>query len=131
MSIAIQLCLTPPVQGWVSLDEERFSGCEQILMDYPKGGQGTLAALLERMLPPQNTPAYPEEGQPLTEYVEGLAQGLVCYIHTLDPEKILLSGGPCSLGAPFFTALQKRVGELCFFSEFAKILPAKEGVAHA
>lgn len=131
MSVTIHLCLTPPVRGETTLCGQHLPGCQEILLDYRRGWEGTLQALLEA-IPLEMTALRAGEAAALAaleRYLDCLAEGLVSYIHVLDPETIYLSGGPCALGERFFAPLRRRVGELCFFSEFAQILPGE--VPHA
>lgn len=60
-------------------------------------------------------------------FVEHLASACISMIHLIDPEVIAIGGGVCGAGEFLFTPLRERVAEKCFFSDFAKIVPAEMG----
>lgn len=60
-------------------------------------------------------------------YVDHLASACISMIHLLDPEVIAIGGGVCGAGEFLFVPLRERVAKKCFFSEFAKIVPAEMG----
>lgn len=60
-------------------------------------------------------------------FVDALGSAVVSVIHLLDPEVIAIGGGVSLAGEFLFAPLAENVREKCFFSEFARIVPAQLG----
>ena len=60
-------------------------------------------------------------------FVDALGSAVVSVIHLFDPEVIAIGGGVSLAGEFLFAPLRENVREKCFFSEFARIVPARFG----
>jgi len=60
-------------------------------------------------------------------YVDHLASACISMIHLFDPEVIAFGGGVCKAGDFLFQPLREKVANQCFYSDFAKIVPAVMG----
>lgn len=60
-------------------------------------------------------------------FVDHLGSACISMIHLLDPEVIAIGGGICGAGEFLFNPLRENVAKKCFFSDFARIVPAKMG----
>jgi glucokinase len=60
-------------------------------------------------------------------FVDALGSAVVSVIHLLDPEVVAIGGGVSLAGEFLFAPLRENVREKCFFSEFARIVPARFG----
>lgn len=60
-------------------------------------------------------------------FVDALGSAVVSVIHLLDPEVVAIGGGVSLAGDFLFVPLAENVREKCFFSEFARIVPARLG----
>lgn len=60
-------------------------------------------------------------------FVDHLGSACIAMIHLLDPEVIAIGGGVCGAGEFLFAPLRANVAKKCFYSDFAKIVPAAMG----
>lgn len=60
-------------------------------------------------------------------YIDALSSAVVSIIHLLDPEVVAIGGGVSLAGDFLFQPLVERVRKKCYFSEFARIVPARLG----
>ena len=60
-------------------------------------------------------------------FVDALGSAVVSVIHLLDPEVVAIGGGVSLAGDFLFALLVENVRGKCFFSEFARIVPARLG----
>ena len=60
-------------------------------------------------------------------FVDHLGSACIAMIHLLDPEVIAIGGGVCGAGEFLFAPLRANVAGKCFYSDFAKIVPAAMG----
>ncbi len=60
-------------------------------------------------------------------YIDYLGSACIAMIHLFDPEVIAMGGGLCHAGEFLFAPLRENVAKKCFYSDFAKIVPAVMG----
>lgn len=60
-------------------------------------------------------------------FIDHLGSACISMIHLLDPQVIAIGGGVCHAGEFLFAPLRENVAKKCFFSDFAKIVPAVMG----